>query len=357
MWRSLTSRRSFEAPRAFAKGARPGGRAPFRVLVARGVRASICVLRRPDFRTPSACAGPPMHTYTKLIRGVLKALPIPSLAVGLLLYFLTLALALVAAVARWVLGCVLGLFLGWVLPLVPSSSVCGYAFAIAPLVLSLATFVVPGQGRLWRKAVGAHRASAEQVEQLERIVDGFAALDPRAGMPTWCYVLDWPAPLAFVRGRALIVSTGLLECEGLVAVLAHELAHLISFDGVLTAAVSRLGLWGDLLAPSEEEQFRRELEWWIALPIEAVRWTVRIAGAKWVLSATNWLWAPFWRSRERVADEYAAALGQAAALADHLEDVEKPRSRPQRYRFFNPFDHDPPDLRIEYLRAYARGEL
>jgi Zn-dependent protease with chaperone function len=348
---------SFEAPRAFVRGACLGGQAPLCVLLARGVGASICVLRRPDFRTPSACAGPPMHTYTKLIRGVLKGLPIPSLVVGALLYFLTFALATIAAVARWMLGCALGLFLGWMLPLIPSPSVCGYAFAAGPLIFSLATFVVPGQGRLWRKTVGAHRASTEQVEQLRRIVDGFEAIDPRVGMPSWCYVLDWPAPLAFVRGRALIVSTGLLECEGLAAVLAHELAHLISFDGVLTAAASRLGLWDDLLAPSEEEQLRHELEWWIALPIEAVRWTVRIAGAKWVLSATNWLWAPFWRSRERAADEYAASLGQAAALADHLEDVEKPRSRPQRYRFFNPFDHDPPDLRIEYLRAYARGEL
>jgi Zn-dependent protease with chaperone function len=233
--------------------------------------------------------------------------------------------------------------------------ICGILFAALPLLFSLAAFCDRSQGRLWRKRVGAHRASAEQQELIGRIVSRFEEIDARVKLPSWCYVVDWPRPVAFVRGRALVVSTGLLECEGLSGVLAHELGHLVSFDGVLTAALCRLGLWGDPFAPPDDDRVVDESGWLAALVVETVRWTICVGGAQWVLRVTNWLWAPYWRSRERAADDYAASLGQAAILADHLEEVEKPCSRPQRYWFLNPFEHDPPDLRIERLRSHARG--
>jgi Zn-dependent protease with chaperone function len=233
--------------------------------------------------------------------------------------------------------------------------VCGWIFATAPLAISLAAFVVPSREPLWRRWLGARPASAEEMEALKPLVSTFAALDRRCARCFRCYVVDSQPPFAFVRGRVLVVSTGLLRCVGLPGALAHELGHLVSWDGLLTAAVDRLGLWGDVFAPLPEQDVGRELEWWVALTVEAIRWSVRIAGAGWVFALVNPLWAAFWRSRERAADAYAARLGQAALLADHLEEVEQPRARPRRYRFFDPYDHEPVALRIEHLRALARG--
>ena len=305
-----------------------------------------------------------------LLRRVGPALPV---LLGGALYLLTFALACVAALARFVLGWLVGLVLGLVCAiapsgglfglwgalalfgsLLPSAVVCGWIFAAAPLAFSLAAFVVPSREPLWRRWVGARPASAEEMALLEPIVSTFRSLDPRVGRRFWCYVLDSPRPQAFVRGRVPVVSTGLLRCGGLPGPLAHELGHLVSWDGLLTAAVDRLGLWGDPMGPPEGG-YGEQVVWSASLLWGTARWLVRIAGAGWVFAFVDPLWAAFWRSRERAADAYAARLGQAEVLADHLEEVEQPRERPRRYRFFDPYDHEPVALRIERLRALGRG--
>jgi Zn-dependent protease with chaperone function len=236
--------------------------------------------------------------------------------------------------------------------------------AVLPLLFALSAFIQPSgdrfwgsQGRSWRKEVGAHRPSVEQAAQIKAIIDRFKAIDPQISDFHWCYVVDEAKPNSAVRGRALIVTSGLLECPDPSGAFGHEQNHLSSFDGILTLALVRLGLWGDVFASFVGEEIFRELDWPVAVGVEVLRWTVCLAGGKWAISALSWFWTPFWRSRERAADAKAASLGVATSLADHLEEVAKPRARPQRYRFFNPFEHDPPDLRIEYLRARARGEV
>jgi Zn-dependent protease with chaperone function len=305
-----------------------------------------------------------------LLRRVGPALPA---LLGGALYLLTFALACVAALVRFALGWLMGLVLGLLCVVVPSGGlfglwgalalfgsflpsavVCGCIFAAAPLAFSLAAFVVPSREPLWRRWVGARPASAEEIELIDSIVSVFGEVDPRCMRGFRCYVLDLPRPQAFVRGQVPVVSTGLLRCEGLPGALGHELGHLVSWDGSLTAAVDRLGLWGDPLGPPEGGYGERVV-WSAAFLWGTVRWSVRIAGAGWVFAFVDPLWAAFWRSRERAADAYAARLGQAEVLADHLEEVEQPWERPRRYRFVDPYDHEPVALRIERLRALARG--
>lgn len=274
-------------------------------------------------------------------------------ALGGALYLLTFGLAGVAAVARFAMGWAVGLVLGLVLSWLPGATVCGWLAAVGPLAFSLAAFAVPGREPFWRRRLGTRPASAEEVELLEPIVSGFRLLDPRAGRRFRCYVLDSPWPQAFVRGGVLVVSTGLLRCVGLPGVLAHELSHLVSWDGVLTVAVDRLGLWGDPFGPPRDGYEERVI-WTAALVWWLLRWLIRVGGGAWALTLTRPLWAAFWRSRERAADAYAARLGQGELLAEHLEEVEEPRERPRCYRFFDPYEHEPVALRIERLRALAR---
>jgi Zn-dependent protease with chaperone function len=290
---------------------------------------------------------------------------------GATLYALTFALACVAAFARFFLGWIAAFFLGLacgILPShgvfglwgcaaflgssLPSAAACGWIAAVSPLLFSLAAFVVPSSEALWRRSVGARPASAEEMQQLQPLISIFSALDPRCARRFRCRVVDSPRPEAFVRGRLLVVTTGLLRCMGLPGVLAHELSHLVSWDGLLTVALGRLGLWGDPLG--SPGVYEVSVGWFAALVWGSTRWLVRIAGTGWVFACTGPLWVAFWRARERAADAYAARLGQAELLADHLEKVVHPQDRPRRYRYFDPYDHDPTALRVERLRAMAR---
>jgi Zn-dependent protease with chaperone function len=122
----------------------------------------------------------------------------------------------------------------------------------------------------------------------------------------------------------------------------------------LTAALDRLGLWEDALGLAGEAEFGED-GWMVALLWGLARGLAWVAGASWCLGLTRPMWMAFWRSRERAADAFAAELGQAEPLAVHLEAVEKPRERPRRYRFFDPYGHEPVALRVERLRVLARG--
>ncbi len=53
-------------------------------------------------------------------------------------------------------------------------------------------------------------------------------------------MLDTPEPDAAVVGDTLMLSRGLFESPHLSAVLAHELGHLGTPDGRITAALNRL---------------------------------------------------------------------------------------------------------------------
>jgi Zn-dependent protease with chaperone function len=169
------------------------------------------------------------------------------------------------------------------------------------------------------------------------------------------WVFDSDLPGAAVRGRAWVVTRGLLDCDGLAAVLGHERAHLRAFDARLTEALERLGFWRDPLGLPEEALEPGEgvaviLIWTV------LRVLVALAGCRptrWLLSP---LWAMHWRACEYRADAHAASLGVGEDLIAHLEEFEQVLDRPQLGLLRGSYEHPPVALRISRLRKLLDAE-
>ena len=322
-------------------------------------RVPVWAHRTPISRT-RVCAGSPMHTQTASVRHLRAASgSIPSAATGLGLYLLTLTgEAILGAGARWLLIYLGAATVGAIVPLGLSAEALAWIGALAPLAYSLAAFARPGRGRLWRLRLGARRPSAEEREVFLTALDLLRSHQSQLTDAARFYVLDDPLPAAAVRGRALILTRGLLESESLSAVLAHELGHAHSLDGRLTEALQRLRLWADPLgppnrhgAPPPADDFKPEPE--RSLPWSFLRLLTRLAAGGVAERLFAPLWAAYWRSREYAADAYAASLGQAEDLARHLSDFEQPFDAPQPGLLFKPAQHPPVAHRIERLRAHS----
>jgi Zn-dependent protease with chaperone function len=282
----------------------------------------------------------------------------PSLhtAAGLGLYLLTLSVeAVLGASLRWLLVFLGAATVGLLLPLRLSAETVAWIAAVAPLLHSSAAFALPSRGWFWRRRLGARRPSANEAELIEDALSllQLAAIDSRLAI----YVLDNPLPSAAVRGRALVLTRQLVESDGLPAVLAHELGHLHSLDGRLTDALQRLRLLDLPLSPvpqSGGESAGSAPAGQPSLLRMLFRALLRLAagGAGERLLAPAW--AAHWRSREHAADAYAAALGQAEDLAQHLADLHLPLDGPRAARPFNRSQHPPVAHRIERLTGSHR---
>jgi len=252
------------------------------------------------------------------------------------LYLLTLCIqALSAGVARWFLALLAWSALGLFVDVPFSPGLVAFLCVVGPLVWSASAFWWPGNGRLWHERIGAFDPSEGEAELID---SAFEALGWNAAQPLRSlsiYVADTNDKFAFVRGRALILSRGLIESGLLAPVLAHELGHARSTDGRLMQALDRLVLWGDPLVSAHEENTHREYGGLAALVVGALRWTVRIAGGSLTLRLMSPLWARYWRKRERAADEFVVSLGQGPALAQYLKDWELPKERPHPRLLFN----------------------
>lgn len=295
-----------------------------------------------------------MHTETESAdRHPAGIAPAIQAAAGLALYLLTISgEAMLGASARWLLVYLGAATVGAIVPLGLSAEGLAWIGAAAPLAHSALGLALPGQGRLWRRRLGARRASAEEAAGVEDALALLRSVDPSLPESLGYYVLDDPLPGAAVRGTTVVLSRGLLESESLAAVLAHELGHADSLDGRLTEALNRLQLWGDPLAPP---QGRGGVEAYDdpagGLLWGLVRWALRLAGGSFAQGLLSPLWAVYWRSREYAADAYAASLGQAEDLARHLNDHELPFDAPQLGLLYKAANHPPVALRIERLQA------
>jgi Zn-dependent protease with chaperone function len=303
-----------------------------------------------------------MHAQTdrSAPRGPIAATaPFPAV-LGFGLYLLTLAVeALLGAGARWLLVYLGASVLGAIVPLGPGAGVLAWLAALLPLAYSVCGLILPGRASLWRLRLGSRRPSDSEDDALraglELLGPGGHALARRVAIG----VIDDPLPNAAVRGRAIIVSRGLLESASLPAVLAHELAHARGLDGRLSEALGRLVLWADPLGPARREgeiERRDEAE---PDPQGRLLWSLarllaRLAGGGCAEQLLAPLWAPYWRTREYAADAYAAALGQGEDLATHLADFEQPFDIPQR-GLLRLDQHPPIAFRIERLLALANG--
>jgi Zn-dependent protease with chaperone function len=282
----------------------------------------------------------------------------------LALYAATVLIETPVIFARWLLALA---FAALVL-LVLHHSVAGASglaqLALIPTAWSLVALITPfGGGWWWRQNLGGREPSERERTAYNDALD---LLRHRTLMPLrepsgW-FVLDDPQPDAAVCGNTLMLSRGLLESDHLPAVLAHELGHLASTDGKLTAAINRLVINAPP-KPTTEDQPVEHKHRTLTLSNDRALLTVTILGALlWVLRKTVVFakgglglrltapfWGSHWREREYTADRFAAGLGQAEDLADFLEIHALMHDHPVPFIWLTEHTHPPTELRIDKL--------
>ncbi len=241
--------------------------------------------------------------------------------------------------------------------------------ALIPTGWAILALLTPfGGGWWWRANMGGRPPSERERAAYQ---DAIQLLQAYAAEPLWLprlwFVTDEPQPDAAVCGDTLMLSRGLLENEQLPAVLAHELGHLASSDGKLTAAINRL-IINPL--PKTRERLRRERELvvvgserllltttLVGAAIWVIRFVVRFARGGLGLRFLAPAWGSYWREREYAADEYAAGLGQADELADFLEIHGLIHDHPIPFIWLTEHTHPPTELRIDELRKASHPGL
>jgi Zn-dependent protease with chaperone function len=285
---------------------------------------------------------------------------------SLSMYMLTFALETPVILLRVVIATLLaGVVLAATGHSTASSGSWGELLLI-PTGWSLLALMWPGGGGWWwRQRIGGREPS--QREQLA-YQDAIELLQDNAHEPlrepgTW-FVLDAPEPDAAVVGDALMLSRGLLDSPHLPAVLAHELGHLGSPDGRVTAALNRLMIHPAIYDRDPEERDHHEHRpppidddtvFIIAVAILATVWftkkMVALLRGGLGLYILRPMWGRYWREREYTADQYAAALGQADELADFLEVHALIHDHPIPFIWLTEHTHPPTELRIDRLRT------
>jgi len=286
----------------------------------------------------------------------------PSLA----LYFLTFAVEVPVIALRMLIAFVLATLALFLAGHSTTSAASLGCLALIPTAWSLIALITPfGGGWWWRQNLGGRNPSER--EQLA-YRDAIELLQAHAGqalpVPSGWFVLDSPQADAAVCGSTLMLSRGLLETDHLPAVLAHELGHLASTDGKLTAALNRLVInpppvrsepkdeqGADMMILANDRIILglfglRALAW-------LIRKTFRLAQGGLGLRVTSPAWSAYWRAREYKADEYASRLGQADELADFLESHALIHDHPVPFMWLTEHTHPPTELRIDKLRSTA----
>jgi Zn-dependent protease with chaperone function len=291
--------------------------------------------------------------------GVLR-LPSPS---ALALYVVTLVAEVPVIIARIVFT-----FAVLVLVLLIKGEPLGGAQGLAEVALiptgwSVLALITPfGGGWWWAQNMGGRDPSQRERLAYQDAVEHLQAQATQGlRLPGFWFVVDEPLPDAAVCGNTLMLSRGLLESEYLPAVLAHELGHLDSSDGKLTAAINRL-IINPLPRTREQQPGQQSLvvaggdRLLLTITVfGAVLWAVRLIvrfaqgglGLRFMAPG----WGSYWRQREYAADEHAASLGQAEELADFLETHALIHDHPVPFIWLTEHTHPPTELRIDRLRA------
>jgi Zn-dependent protease with chaperone function len=247
--------------------------------------------------------------------------------------------------------------------------------ALIPTVWSMIALITPiGSAWWWRTRAGARQPSTQEqlvYQDAVELLQGYA--EKPLPLPKRWFVLDTPQPDAAVCGNALMLSRGLLETDHVPAVLAHELGHLATPDGRLTAAINRLVIFSLPFGTSTEEDGERDTprkhprhrrqddqqapEDDLQLLLHLIYGFLRVlfktalfAKGGFGLWLTGPFWGAYWRGREYKADQYAASLGQADELADFLEVHALIHDHPVPFIWLTEHTHPPTALRIDKLR-------
>lgn len=257
--------------------------------------------------------------------------------------------------------------------------------ATIPTIWSLLALIAPaGSGWWWKQTLGGRSPSERERLAYEDAIELLQSQAPgRLPLPRGWFVLDTPQADAAVSGNTLMLSRGLLESDHLAAVIAHELGHLATPDGRLTAALNRLVMpkapW---VSPEQAEQRaaghgqdrrsegtrryepsnhdrddgprpyepgQEAIDALTMLAKAALKIAMFATGGT-GLRLTRSIWGLYWRGREYKADTYAANLGQADELADFLEVHALMHDHPVPYIWLTEHTHPPSELRIDRLR-------
>ncbi len=235
--------------------------------------------------------------------------------------------------------------------------------ALVPTAWAIFALVTPlGGGWWWSQNLGGREPSErERIAYRDAVELLLAHATGPVRLPSLWFVVDIPQPDAAVCGETLMLSRGVLESDFLPAVLAHELGHLNTSDGKLTAAINRLII--NPLPLRRQPKQPRDMPpmiipanqvllgiTFIGALIWLLRRAVRFAKGGLALTILAPFWGSYWREREYIADEYAAALGQADELADFLEVHALIHDHPVPLIWLTEHTHPPTELRVDKLR-------
>jgi Zn-dependent protease with chaperone function len=290
---------------------------------------------------------------------------------ALALYVVTLALEVPVILARMLVILATSTL---VLLLTGHPIKTGWALAelcILPTLWAVFALFTPfGGGWWWKQNLGGREPSQREQGVYEDAIELLQAhTDTPLPRPGRWFVIDTPQPDAAVCGNALMLSRGLLETDHVPAVLAHELGHLATPDGKLTAALNRLVIHPPPTTEDEQQDQQQTTGTTVIasdrviltiLGIRALLWivrnTLRLARGGLGLWLTGNIWASYWRTREYQADQYAAHLGQADELADFLEIHALIHDQPVPFIWLTEHTHPPTELRIDKLRNSTTQE-
>ena len=250
----------------------------------------------------------------------------------LLLYVVTFAIQAFCASVRgliaypllWLTFTILGRSTA---PLHAVAWIIGYG----PLILSVATLLLPLGGWLWMQQSGGRTPSERERLLYEDALAILTQADPQLRPPRRWFVLDAPSVNAAAYADTLMLTRGLLESGFLEPVLAHELGHLNTSDARLIAALHRL-----TTPPRRRMPF----------PLRTISFLLSGALGVWM---TRTPWAAYWRAREFGADQYAAKLGQGQALARFLDTNALENDLPIPFMWLTEHSHPFTEHRIDRL--------
>jgi Zn-dependent protease with chaperone function len=214
--------------------------------------------------------------------------------------------------------------------------VVAWIVGYGPLILSVATLLLPLGGWLWMQQSGGRTPSERERLIYEDALAILTRADPQLRPPRRWFVLDAPNINAAAYADTLMLTRGLLESGFLEPVLAHELGHLNTSDARLTASLHRL-----TTPPRKRMPF----------PLRTIGFLSSGALGVWMTRAP---WAAYWRAREFQADQYAAKLGQGPALARFLDSNALENDLPIPFMWLTEHSHPFTEHRID--RLYQHDE-
>jgi Zn-dependent protease with chaperone function len=299
---------------------------------------------------------------------LLRALRLPA-PTTLCLYAATLVAEVPVVIARLLITFFLAALILFIQGDSTASAESIAELAWIPTAWSVFALLTPlGGGWWWAQNMGGRKPSDRERGVYQDAIDLLQAHSqtPLRLASRW-FVVDEPQPDAAVCGDTLMLSRGLLESEYLAAVVAHELGHLATSDGKLTAAINRL-----IINPLPKTRERRQREQnlvvvggdrllWTITGISALFWLLRrvfrFAQGGFALRITRPFWGSYWREREYLADQHAATLGQADELADFLEIHALINDHPVPFIWLTEHTHPPTELRIDKLRKTSHTDI